>query len=69
MLTRTIRPSDAGGKDLGIFLPMANGGWILSSNTPPLDGSYAMNRDIALLADQFCRAWQRRIDAKLEGAA
>lgn len=24
---------------------------------------------IALLADQFCRAWQRRIDAKLEGAA
>jgi glycine betaine/proline transport system permease protein len=23
---------------------------------------------IALLADQFCRAWQRRIDAKLDGA-
>ena len=24
---------------------------------------------IALLADQFCRAWQRRIETKLEGAA
>lgn len=24
---------------------------------------------IALLADQFCRAWQKRIDARLEGAA
>jgi len=24
---------------------------------------------IALLADQYCRAWQRRIDAKLEGVS
>jgi pyrimidine oxygenase len=44
-------PSDGGGKDLGIFLPMANGGWILSRNTPPLDGSYAYNRKVAMLAD------------------
>ena len=44
-------PSDAGGKDLGVFLPMANGGWILSSNAPPIDGSYAYNREVARLAD------------------
>lgn len=45
-------PSDAGGKDLGIFLPIANGGWILSKNKPELDGSYAYNRECARLADQ-----------------
>jgi pyrimidine oxygenase len=46
-------PSDTGGKDFGVFLPMANGGWILSSNAPPLDGSYAYNRKVAQLADQI----------------
>jgi pyrimidine oxygenase len=46
-------PSDHGGKDFGIFMPMANGGWILSSNAPPLDGSYAYNHKVALLADEF----------------
>ncbi|MGH8447476.1 MAG: LLM class flavin-dependent oxidoreductase [Solimonas sp.] len=45
-------PSDAGGKDLGIFLPIANGGWILSSTAPKIDGSYAYNRAVAQLADQ-----------------
>ncbi len=44
-------PSDAGGKDLGVFMPMANGGWILSSNAPPLDGSYAYNRQVAVAAE------------------
>ena len=44
-------PSDAGGKDLGVFLPMANGGWILSSTAPALDGCYAYNREVARLAD------------------
>lgn len=44
-------PSDHGGKDLGVFMPMANGGWILSRNAPPLDGSYASNRAIALAAE------------------
>jgi pyrimidine oxygenase len=46
-------PSDRGGKDIGVFLPMANGGWIMSSNAPPLDGSYAYNRQVAVLADQL----------------
>lgn len=46
-------PSDRGGKDFGIFLPMANGGWILSSNAPRLDGSYEYNLKTALLADEL----------------
>lgn len=46
-------PSDTGGKDLGVFLPIANGGWILSSNTPVLDASYAYNKRTAQLADQI----------------
>ncbi len=50
--TTTGLPSDRGGKDLGVFMPMANGGWILSSTTPTLDGSYAYNRQVARLAEQ-----------------
>ena len=46
-------PSDTGGKDLGIFMPIANGGWILSSTTPPIDGSYEYNRAAALLAEEI----------------
>jgi len=45
-------PSDTAGKDFGVFLPMANGGWILSSNAPRLDGSYEYNRQAALLAEE-----------------
>ena len=45
-------PSDTGGKDIGIFLPIANGGWILSKNKPELDGSYAYNRQCAILAEE-----------------
>ncbi|WP_033923063.1 LLM class flavin-dependent oxidoreductase [Sphingomonas sp. 37zxx] len=44
-------PSDGGGKDLGVFLPMANGGWIMSKNAPPLDGSYVYNRKVAVAAE------------------
>lgn len=44
-------PSDDGGKDIGVFLPMANGGWILSSTAPRIDGSYRLNREIAVLAE------------------
>ncbi|WP_428374306.1 LLM class flavin-dependent oxidoreductase [Lichenicoccus sp.] len=46
-------PSDTGGKDLGIFMPIANGGWILSSTTPVIDGSYEYNRTAALLAEEI----------------
>ena len=51
-LTAFDLPSDTGGKDLGIFLPIGNGGWILSKNAPRLDGSYEYNRRVAKLADQ-----------------
>jgi len=46
-------PSDTGGKDLGIFMPMANGGWILSKNAPTLDGSYDYNLKAARLAEDI----------------
>ncbi len=46
-------PSDTGGRDFGVFLPMANGGWMLSSTTPRIDGSYAQNREIAVLAESL----------------
>jgi pyrimidine oxygenase len=40
-----------GPKEYGVFLPVANGGWIVSRATPPLDGSWAQNRDAALIAE------------------
>jgi pyrimidine oxygenase len=41
-----------GPKEYGVFLPVANGGWIVSKTTPPLDGGWAQNRDAALIAEQ-----------------
>ncbi len=46
-------PSDHGGKDLGLFMPIANGGWILSSTTPMIDGCYEYNRRAAMLAEEI----------------
>jgi pyrimidine oxygenase len=46
-------PSDTGGKDLGVFLPIANGGWILSKNKPQMDGSYTYCRDAAVLTEKY----------------
>lgn len=40
-------------KEFGVFLPIANGGWITSRNTPPLDASYKQNREAAMLADDI----------------
>jgi pyrimidine oxygenase len=40
-------------KDFGVFLPVANGGWIVSGTTPPLDGLYPQNRAAAVLADEI----------------
>lgn len=45
-------PSDTGGKDLGVFLPIANGGWIISKNKPEIDGSYDYCRQSAVLAEE-----------------
>lgn len=39
-------------KEFGVFLPVANGGWIVSRATPVLDGGWAQNREAALLAEE-----------------
>ncbi len=39
-------------KEFGVFLPVANGGWIVSRNTPVLDGGWVQNRDAALIAEE-----------------
>lgn len=39
-------------KEFGVFLPVANGGWIVSRNTPVLDGGWAQNREAALIAEE-----------------
>jgi pyrimidine oxygenase len=39
-------------KDFGVFLPVANGGWIISKTAPTLDGLYAQNRAAAMTADE-----------------
>src|ERR1700729_3443669 len=38
--------------EFGVFLPVANGGWIVSRNTPLLDGGWTQNRDAALIAEE-----------------
>lgn len=40
-------------KDFGVFLPVANGGWIVSGTTPRIDGLYPQNRAAAVLADEI----------------
>ncbi|MCP5411290.1 MAG: LLM class flavin-dependent oxidoreductase [Alphaproteobacteria bacterium] len=38
-------------KEFGVFLPVANGGWIVSTTTPALDGGWPQNRDAAIAAE------------------
>ncbi len=38
--------------DFGVFLPVANGGWIISDTTPPLDGLWKQNLAAAVTADE-----------------
>jgi pyrimidine oxygenase len=46
-------PDKIGKKDIGVFLPIGSGGWIVSSTTPKLDGLWPQNRDAAILADKI----------------
>jgi pyrimidine oxygenase len=41
-----------GHKDIGVFLPVANGGWIISKETPKLDGCYQQNLAAAIVAEE-----------------
>jgi pyrimidine oxygenase len=38
--------------EYGVFLPVANGGWIISSTTPPLDGLWKQNLAASVTADE-----------------
>ncbi|HEX7759022.1 MAG TPA: LLM class flavin-dependent oxidoreductase [Caulobacteraceae bacterium] len=38
--------------DFGVFLPVANGGWIISSTTPTLDGLWRQNLEAAITAEK-----------------
>lgn len=40
-------------KEFGVFLPIASGGWIISTTTPKLDASYQQNLEAALVADDI----------------
>jgi len=44
--------SEPGRREFGVFLPVANGGWIISSTTPPLDGLWQQNLAAAVAADE-----------------
>ena len=39
--------------EFGVFLPVANGGWIISSTTPPLDGLWKQNLAAAQIAERI----------------
>jgi pyrimidine oxygenase len=39
--------------EFGVFLPIANGGWIISENTPPIDASFDLNKRASVLAEQL----------------
>ncbi len=39
-------------KEFGVFLPVANGGWIISETSPPLNDLWTQNRAAAITADE-----------------
>ncbi|WP_270167211.1 LLM class flavin-dependent oxidoreductase [Paenibacillus sp. SYP-B4298] len=45
--------TDYNNVDFGVFLPITNGGWIISETAPTLDGSYAINRKAAMIAEEL----------------
>jgi len=45
--------SDRTSVELGVFLPVGNGGWITSTTSPQLPATYAYNKQVALLAEDL----------------
>ena len=39
-------------REYGVFLPIGNGGWLVSTTAPHPDGSYEYNKTTAVLAEQ-----------------
>src|SRR5713226_9176407 len=41
------------GLELGVFIPVGNNGWVISKNSPQYRPTFALNKQIALLAEQI----------------
>ncbi|MCB8875851.1 LLM class flavin-dependent oxidoreductase [Acidisoma silvae] len=39
--------------ELGVFLPVGNGGWITSTTSPQLPATYAYNKSVTILAEEM----------------
>ena len=39
--------------DLGVFIPIANNGWLISKTSPRYGASFALNRDVTQLAEKY----------------
>ncbi len=39
--------------DLGVFIPIANNGWLISTASPQYGASFALNRETTLLAEKY----------------
>jgi pyrimidine oxygenase len=39
--------------DVGVFIPIANNGWLISKASPQYPPSFALNRDVTLLAEKY----------------
>ena len=52
--------------EFGVFLPVANGGWIISSATPPLDGLWKQNLAAAQTADRHDEPVHQRQPGRFE---
>ena len=39
--------------DVGVFIPIANNGWLISKASPQYHASFALNRDVTLLAEKY----------------
>ncbi|WP_127781716.1 LLM class flavin-dependent oxidoreductase [Rhodococcus sp. X156] len=39
--------------EYGVFLPISNGGWIVSDTTPPIEATYDYNKQAAVAADRL----------------
>ncbi len=44
-VARAMSPA---GKEFGVFLPIGNGGWMISRSAPHPEATYAYNRRVAL---------------------
>ena len=50
--TDATTSTSTSGPELGIFLPIGNGGWIMSETAPHPQATYEYNRKAAILAEE-----------------